>query len=265
MSVLVSVILPSFKRGALLDLGLYSLTKQRTSFDFEIVVLNDGVEDDTESVCKKYSNVRYFFTGQRNAEDKSVWRVPGFAINIGVKQVKGDVIVLSCPEIWHLTENSLEFAVTALEPKTLVFPRTIFFDDENMILPYLLNQSSPLLEVPKQLLEASSSILKKNSNAYTMPFFMTLHKQSFMDIGGYDERFTGVCCDDNDLVDRLRLSHKRLFLPSFSILHLYHTPVTGIINEFNEFSKEYTYNYVLWQNGRGGTPIRNAGREWGVL
>ena len=261
MSVLVSVILPSFKRGALLDLGLYSLTKQYTSFNFEIIVLNDGIEDDTESVCKKYSNVRYFFTGQRNTKEKSIWRVPGFAINIGVKQAKGDVIVLSCPEIWHLTENSLGSVVAALKPNTLTSPKTIYFDDDNKILPYLLSDSfNKQLEIPNGFLKSHCPNTGKGT-AYTMPFFMAMYKQDFIDIGGYDEDFTGYAGDDNDFIGRLKMTHSREFLNNVAVVHLHHEGTNMGNNSDNE---SWKFNYVLWRS-RKGVLNRNVGREWGVL
>ena len=46
----VSILLPSFKRPELLNLGLASLQHFKPTVDFEIIVLNDGVLDKTEKV-----------------------------------------------------------------------------------------------------------------------------------------------------------------------------------------------------------------------
>ena len=58
----VSILLPSFKRPELLNLGLASLLHFKPTIDFEIIVLNDGIIDETENICKQYKeslNIRY--------------------------------------------------------------------------------------------------------------------------------------------------------------------------------------------------------------
>ena len=268
MVPLVSIILPSFKRGSLLNLGLYSLTKQRTSFDFEIIVLNDGLEDDTEEICtnynKKFGNVRYIFTGKRNTLEKIKWRVPGFANNIGVKQSQGKLIALSSPEVWHLTENNLELLVSALKDKTIVAPRKLYFDDENVILPYLTRLYSDTLplNIPLDLIMRGCPDTSKSATAYTMPFFLVMYKSDYINIGGYDEDFIGYAGDDNDFIGRIKLINKRLFVDGAPIIHLYHSGTNNGIN--HEGNPDWELNYNLWKL-RKGILNRNVGREWGVL
>jgi len=69
----LSIIIPSFKRAELLKYGLKSLAKQKISSAYEVIVLNDGVHDETEKVCESFKdqlNIRYIFTGHRNFPEK---------------------------------------------------------------------------------------------------------------------------------------------------------------------------------------------------
>ena len=65
----VSIIMASFKRPKLLDLGLWSLAQQQIKYTLETVIINDGIEDETENICNKYKNIlntKYIFTGRKN-------------------------------------------------------------------------------------------------------------------------------------------------------------------------------------------------------
>ena len=61
---MISVIVPTFNRAALLRASLESLARQSISpNEFEVVVVDDGSSDETASVCNTFSSrmdVRYF-------------------------------------------------------------------------------------------------------------------------------------------------------------------------------------------------------------
>jgi len=65
--MLVSIVMSSFNRSVLLNQGLKSIKDNLPKYPLEIVVVNDGLEDETKSVCESYKdilNIRYVFTGQ---------------------------------------------------------------------------------------------------------------------------------------------------------------------------------------------------------
>ena len=255
----VSLIIPSFKRATLLDLGLHSITKQPCVYPLEIIVVNDGIEDETESVCKKYSdtlNVQYYFSGQRNKEGiKS--RVPAWAINIGVRKCTGDIIVLSSPEIFHLNA-ALNYVISPLlNDKSIVTSiKHLYFDKVDTLLPVF--QANRDVVVTQTML---NSVIKGMA-ARRMPFLMGMYKSAFMGVGGYDEDFTGYAGDDNDFVDRIMGTGHFILYTDASILHLYHGGTND--GEPHYDNPAWVHNFNLWQ-GRKGVMKRNEGREWGVL
>jgi len=264
---MVSIIMPCFKRAELLKWGLLSIAKQKIDFDYEIIILNDGVEDDTQSVCDMFFRklkIKYIFTGQRNTDTLRP-RIPGYAINIGVKQSVGDVIVLTCPEIFHIQEDVLNLLIRAVrsDPNALATPREVADDMNGLFLEHVkfnfgdIDPSvlSDLIEVNKKTRDDGISAFI--SNPY-MPYLIAMRKSHFMDIGGYDEDFIGTAADDNDLMDRLLASGCDYKLVEADVVHLYHgaKPDMG--------SERYKYNVALWKS-RKGIIERNKTRLWGVL
>ena len=261
--MLVSLILPAFCRADLLDLGLWSISKLDLNFPLEIVVLNDGVEDETATVCKKYRslNIKYIFTGQRNTPEKK-WRVPGFAINIGVKQCTGKIIILSNPEIFHLKDN-FTLALPSLKPNSFVSPSCLYFDDENIVLPIL--QQKPTVGFTDEQLKQYCKNEGKNKTAVRMPFFTAMYKKDFIDIGGYDERFTGFCGDDNDFADRIMANNKWVKCEDMRLIHLYHTG-SNISSAPKYDNPAWVHNYNLWQeNKRNNVVVVNKNIKWGIM
>jgi len=66
---LISVVIPTFNRAALLRASLESLTRQTLPLeDYEVVVVNDGSSDATEAVCKEFaSRVRFRYLHIKNS------------------------------------------------------------------------------------------------------------------------------------------------------------------------------------------------------
>jgi GT2 family glycosyltransferase len=92
-----------------------------------------------------------------------------------------------------------------------------------------------------------------------MPYFMAVDRQRLINIGGYDEDFTGIGADDNDLTDRLRTSGCRYDFAPAEVIHLYHPKHENLQDD-----PRYQHNVKLWKH-RKGTVVRNKHREWGAF
>lgn len=260
---MISLILPSFKRAELLDIGLWSISRQTINYDLEILVLNDGIVDDTEKICKKYPNlnIRYIFSGQRNLDGAIKSRVPAYAINIGVKQCKGDIILLSCPEMLHLN-NSFDLIIEPLLHDTDIMTtmKRIAFEDIGDLTVSLIRDKT-LIITEEQFQKLTEG--RKCVDAARMPYFMGMHKSHFIEIGGYDEDFIGYAGDDNDIMDRLRTKGLTYKYTAAKVIHLFHggTNINPIMHKDNP---AWVYNWNLF-NERKGIINRNIGKNWGKL
>ncbi|MGC7871584.1 glycosyltransferase family 2 protein [Desulfosporosinus sp. SYSU MS00001] len=252
----VSIIITTFQRTHLLRWGLYSLSLQKIPYEFETIVVNDGIEDETETICSEFKeklNLKYIFTGQRNVGNDPVWRVPGFAINIGVKQATGDILVMCCAEMFHVNGTIAKLTKRILDnPKLLGIP--VGKDDRTGALLASVDRNNGIFEP-----EVFAGCVGLDTR---MPFLMALHRSQFIEIGGYDEDFVGVAYDDRDLIDRLLLNGCRYCPTDAVTVHLYHPRAEGYYEGGGP--PEWDYNKNLYFT-RVGKVVRNEGREWGKL
>jgi glycosyltransferase involved in cell wall biosynthesis len=257
--VVASIVIPAYKRGDLLKFVLPSLVKQQCKYSFEVIVLNDGIEDNTKGVCDLYKNklnIKYVFTGQRNKEVLH-WRIPGFAINIGTKIAGGKILIIMDSEIF-LLDNCLETMITVAlkDPKNIVVTQGKW-DGKKEMLTYLENKGGEL--GPDNPYNKMTHPLRTE-----LPFFMAINKEQFCSIGGYDEDFIGHSFDDSDIVRRLLQNGGKYEKLSSRIVHLYHPTTEQKIIKDPVVGKGFDYNKEL-SEARKNILVRNVGREWGTL
>ncbi|ANW95211.1 glycosyl transferase family 2 [Wenyingzhuangia fucanilytica] len=83
-----SFIIPLYNRPEEIDELLYSLTKQHYSKPFEIVIVEDGSDNNAKEIIESYRdrlNIQYFLTDNQGA---------GMARNYGMSHAKGDYFVV---------------------------------------------------------------------------------------------------------------------------------------------------------------------------
>lgn len=249
-----TVMIPTFNRDELLDLGLQSLAKQKLD-GIERLVLNDGLHSEQTKKIAETHGATYVHTGARfktseDTKNKDLWRVPGFAYNIGAKMAHGDVLVLMCPEMWSMEPDTLEQVIAPVleNPKNVGIP--FGKDDDGRFLQALQSDRS----------HADMSLYAQLTDLRTeLPFLLAVSRQSYLDIGGYDEDFLGRSYDDDDFIDRLKMSGHAFVHTEAHCVHLFHGRV-----KIQEDRGRFNLNRKLYQE-RKGQIVRNEEREWGVL
>ena len=257
--MMLSIVIPSFQRADLLEFGLASLAKQTITCDYEVIVLNDGVVDDTEAICTRFSKIlpmKYVYTGYRNAKELK-WRIPGFAINIGAKLAQGKNMIITCPEIYVLN-NCVEYMVELLNenPKRLVITEGKDDRGANFLNALKFGTDHNILT---QMFDGHTGNTHPLNTEY--PFFMGMSRQAFLDIGGYDEDFVGFCWDDLDVVTRLQKSGCQYHKITAKIVHLYNPRLRYGLEDTKVKWKD---NEKMFYD-RITIIKRNEGRAWGVL
>jgi glycosyltransferase involved in cell wall biosynthesis len=253
MDCTVSIVIATFQRANLLEWGLFSLANQNIPFSFETIVVNDGLPDATEDICRKYReklHLKYVFSGSRNYRALQ-WRVPGFAYNIGVRQSAGRVLILSCAEMFHIGDTIAQLTQAVLQDdRRLAIP--VGKDDQEALFLSML--ASAQGEYDPDLFDALPDL------NVTLPFLMALDSAHFTALRGYDEDFTGIAFDDLDIVARL-LAYGCTFLQTGAqTVHLYHPRLRYQPGE----NLDWHYNHHLYLTRRD-TIVRNLNREWGEL
>lgn len=250
-----SILVTSYQREHLLKWNLFSLARQHIPFSYEIIVLNDGIPDGTEELCDSYRKrlpVKYVFTGQRNLPGDMKYRVPGFAVNIGAQLAGGQVLVISCAEMFHLNDT-IEQLVCPVLMDGKILATSIGMDDQDASFLEYVESNGGDFDYDAYL----QNYPRLNT---ALPFLMAINKDEFFTIGGYDEDFTGFSYDDNDLMSRLEKNGCSICLTQAQTIHLYHPRHS----EECWNTPQTIYNANLYRE-RSERIIRNLGRRWGRL
>jgi len=240
-----SIVISTYQRDELLELGLRSVSRQQVP-DLEILVINDGPDsEETRKIVEAHGG-RYIWAGRGEG---APWRIPGYGYNIGAKLARGEVLILMCPEMWHLNNCVIGLLkAVGQDPKVLAVPQGK--DDDGTYLELVKSgekENGQLLSLPKLRVH--------------LPFLMAMKRETYLEVGGYDEDFTGRCFDDNDIVDRLVAHGCRYVMTPGQAVHLYHPRQT--VKETGD-RERVVHNKKLYLE-RKGQVVRNVGHEWGVL
>jgi len=252
--MILTIIIPTYNRKELLSYGLQSIARQNVPWPFEIIVLNEYCEDGTREICQQYSNIRYVLTRPNLTSEQLVWRVPGTAINIGIKLAQSPIIIIACPEMYLIEPDIISNLVTPLITNSKIMTRTIGYDDQHGVALDSLRNCTlfPELAYSKDFAELCTFY----------PFFLGMNRQEVINIGGYDTEFNkGVCYDDTDFVHRMELNGCPHLLVPGNIVHLYHPRlrygVESVRDLLNINKAYYTKMYMVIN--------RNEGMDWGKL
>jgi len=247
-----TILIPVCKREEYLQQHLNLLTKQEEIINCEILVINDGIPDYTEEICKNFSNIlniRYLFTGQRNSSENIIRRNPSYCLNIGVQQTKSDILILTCPEMYLLERDIIKLMLQAVNTNHKHIAITEGKYDNGLFLKHL----NKFGNITKEIFNSVTCL----ELCTIYPFYLALSRRIFMEIGGYDEEFTGVAWDDTDFSRRLQQYGCEFKKLDRRVIHLKH-------KKFNYDRKDWLYNKKLYDD-RNNIVVRNLNTKWGIL
>lgn len=205
---LISVIMPVYnacrsdKRYFLS--ALESIANQ-TYRNIELIVVDDGSTDDTRQVCEEFllhhPDLRAQYLSKENGGQSS-------ARNFGVKACSGDYIgFLDQDDEWY--EDKLEQVVPWLGNKNIdvLYTDADIVDGEDKVIFGRIHQTHRFgWPHPKKVIE---DILFKD--IIVMPGLMTIKKEAYDQVGGFDENLSGY--EDDDLFLRLFEKCRIFYLP----------------------------------------------------
>lgn len=105
---LISIVIPIYNAEKYLEQCLNSI-KNQTYKNFEVILVNDGSIDNSESICKAFveSDTRFRYYLKANGGVSS-------ARNLGLDNVKGDFITFIDSDDW-IAENHLELLINSIK------------------------------------------------------------------------------------------------------------------------------------------------------
>jgi O-antigen biosynthesis protein len=193
---------PRFLRDAL------SSVCGQTYRNIELIVVDDGSTDATAEICEE------FLRAQNTLPIRYLWKENGgqsSARNLGVARCHGEwVSFLDQDDIWF--PDKLERVVALLRAGVdVVYSDADTIDEHNQTLLTGIHRNHRCgWPHPKTSLD---DILLKD--IFVMPGLMTVRRDLFLRVGGFDESLSGY--EDDDLFLRLYLSGRIVYLPEATL------------------------------------------------
>jgi len=191
---LVSIIVPTYNRGEIISDTIVNLLSQ-TYKNIEIIIVDDGSNDNTEGVVREYTNgnVKYF----RVYTNKG----PAYARNLGIKKSQGKYIAFQdSDDKWLPSKISCQ--VNALENTnaSVICIRGIRVEgDQSSVWPPSKYYNTGV--------KPEHQILHKN---FITPLAILAERESIVNIGGFDESFPAF--EEWDFAIRLIEESNPLFI-----------------------------------------------------
>lgn len=167
ISMKASICIATYNKPRLLANTLASIFSQSVSFDYEVIVVDDGSpETETEKVCNQYQLVyiRREKEGRKN---------PAIARNIAYKQARGEVIIAQSDDVTHASKNCIEELVVQLEEGRFVIATVLNVDETGKEIKD--NYNLTYYTGPK--------------NNRPLFFLGSLYRKDLYAVGGNDEEF----------------------------------------------------------------------------
>lgn len=216
-TVNLSIVMPYYRRASLLANTLWTFYEQSPTTDFELVIVNDDVPEQAlnEIVSDAMLPVTCGDVRIINTKRDYEGRGPAFPINVGVREARGEYVILQSPECAHVGPV-IDTMVQRLErrSKPYLCMRCVALPERCTTVP-----AEPSA-VPSDATEYAGP-----SRRVVYPFCAGFRRQTFIDIGGIDEQFTHLGYEDDWLawlVYETGFQVKLLCLRDCCVVHQWH-------------------------------------------
>ncbi|MBU2514762.1 glycosyltransferase [bacterium] len=177
---MISVIIPTYNRSKSVAKAVESVLAQ-TYIDFELIVIDDGSEDDTINQLKTFDDNRLQVSRLKHSGVSA-------ARNEGVKQCKGDIITfLDSDDLWLKNKLQRQIQFHREHPDILISQtQEIWIRNGQRVNPKFKH------------IKPQGYIFSESLHLCTItPSSVLMTKELFQEFGGFDENLSA--CEDYDL------------------------------------------------------------------
>jgi len=227
---MISLVLTTFNRPSQLLTTLHSIDRQHVG-DSEIVVVDDGDDEQTQGICYSFS-ARYI---KLNRPKSNHYRNQARPLNVGIRAAYGEIIILQNAECKHVDPFTIEALAEDVTANNAVFAQVTAMNQDGTRGICYCGPENP------------------------RPYFFcgAIRREWLMKLRGFDEDYQGYGWEDDDMADRLRRSGVTFEFTDIEVEHQWHEPA-GIQGDMS-------IGGAMYAAKRQETVERNLGREWGVL
>lgn len=208
----ISVVLAYYNRRQYLTYALNSLVRQ-THKPYEIIVVDDDSDQEGEYILNGYAShfldisMRYV----RIKKEKPEYRTSVFAMNEGIFQSFGDIVVLSSAETIHGPHNLRRvFNLLRKNPNSFVFSQRFYFQQRYAYIPEFVKWNPSDIATCENVVTwkkghvAGDGEITRQDNMVTGIICGT--KDNFYKLNGFDEEKTEWGANDYDFNRRAKLA-----------------------------------------------------------
>ncbi|MEH2349205.1 MAG: glycosyltransferase [Nostoc sp.] len=184
----VSVIIPTYQRGDIVSQAINSVLAQ-TYRDYEIIVINDGSQDNTPQVLAEFSENHHITVIHQANQGVSAAR------NAGICSARGKYIAfLDDDDLWEPQKLEKQISVLEANPHLgLIYSDSLFFSEQKG-----LSKKSYNTAFPTPNLQVVFTLFRYN---YIPILTVVVRRDCLEQVGLFDE--TVAPCEDYDLWLRL--------------------------------------------------------------
>jgi len=216
-SARVSIILPYFERPEVLAITLRSFQALYSESQIEIVIVDDGSHPEMKPRLPAEFTLPTKLVTIRNKDGIN----PCTPINIGVAEASSDLILLTSPEIVHTESIFIAMGNSDVGKNECLFFNVFALTDKDTNLRLITSEShSAFMEIYASLEPKLEEGLGLNGNIWSnlygswychptyrktdLNFLSLMRRSSFLNVGGFDERYRkGSGFDDNEFRRRM--------------------------------------------------------------
>jgi glycosyltransferase involved in cell wall biosynthesis len=217
---MISIVMAYYNRRELLINTLKSIEKSGYK-DYEIIVVDDASKEEERIEDLNVKVIR--------VEQKDKWYHNScIPFNIGIKEAKGDIVIIQNPECFHV-HDVLSYVANTVNDSNYV-----------SMSCYSINKNMSILDILDQFMTLPQKSVESYVGWYNHSIYRPVHynfccaitKKNLSILGGFDERYAGgTGYEDDDFVDRVkRLRLKMIIADDVSVIHQWHPKVYDINN-----------------------------------
>lgn len=253
MNKTISIILPYYNRKNLLKITLdsysYFYKKQEK---LEIIIVDDFSDEEhrLENLISDYKsllNIKLIRIKEKKGYN------PSYAYNVGARHSNSDILILSCPEIFH-TQNIFNYCDFDSLNKDAYFQFSCFCLTDKDSIEYMkknidfVYKDDYINNIKNKFYENLGELGYPYNNSYgswythskikpsCLNFLSALSRETYYEIGGFNEEFmNGTGYDDTDFKDRLlkHINNNVVWFDNFISIHIDHEIVKNLQQNTN--------------------------------